>query len=175
MEEEWNELDNDIEELAKRIQDEEIGYEVAGEGETEVSKFTKSREDLKDKLVGELQEEVEATLHDRNNPRGARSLMLNLIEQSTKEDIKTLESIDSQYSGAEDNFEDLHEILDRLRNLESNTKELIVEYHKNDLAPIISEENRNETSQPENTSNSFKQDSSHEHQTDFSSFDPFED
>jgi hypothetical protein len=97
--------------------------------------------------------------------------LVDFIAKSANENIRTLSDIEEELSGTESSFDELQEVLGKLRNQESNAHELRDRLHENDLPPLRGE-NTNEESSP-NTSGYFPQDSSDVHQSDFPSFDPF--
>ncbi len=142
LQNEWDELDTELELLFKEIREEETDFEVANsdgetEGETEVSKYVSKREEEKDRMVGQYDDERDSALFDRNNPREDRSLLLEYISKTTSNDIETLESIEKQTSGAEGYYEKLIDTLDQLREHEAKANELLNKYHQNDLPPIL--------------------------------------
>jgi len=99
--------------------------------------------------------------------------LLDLIAESIKKDIRTLEAIQKEIEGAESTYAEIPEMLDVLRDQETKATELRNRFHEADLPPIRSANADNETSPSQNSSNNFPQDSSDVHQTDFNPFDPF--
>lgn len=97
--------------------------------------------------------------------------MVDFIARSANENLQALSEIEEELSGVESTYDELQEVLGKLRNQESNAHELRNRLHENDLPPLRVE-NTNEASSP-NTSGYFPQDSSDVHQSDFPSFDPF--
>lgn len=143
---EWNDLDGKVETLFNNIRKEETGFEVEDsdgeeQGETEVSKFVTRREEQKDDMVGRYEEKRNEALFERNNARDDRSLLLEYINKTTKDDIKTLEDIEKEASGIEDYYPLLLKTLDELKSHEKSSDELLVKYHENDLPPISPENN----------------------------------
>ena len=148
---EWHDMDGKVETLFNDIRKEETSFEAEdsdGEdlGETEISKYVSKREAEKDDLVGRYEEKRNEALFERNNVRDDRSLLLDYINKTTKNDIKTLQSIEKETQGIEDYRPLLLETLDELKNLEKSSDELLVKYHENDLPPISHETNENSTS-----------------------------
>lgn len=121
---EWNYLDGKVEELFKNYrEEEEREYEVEdsdGEelGETEVSKYVAEREARKDDIIGRYEELRDVALFDKNNVREDKSLLLDYINKTTKDDIETLETVEKQTSGVEDYYDQLSETLSELKNHE---------------------------------------------------------
>lgn len=120
---EWTGLYAKVEELFNNIREEETDFEVEdsdGEdlGETEISKYVTRREERKDDIVGTHEEQRDEALFDRNNPREDKSLLLDYINKTTRDDIETLETVEKQTSGTENYFDQLVETLDELKSHE---------------------------------------------------------
>ena len=156
LNQEWTKIDDKVESLTEAIRTEEQDYEV-GEGETEVSKYLAKREEKKDRLVGQYDAELDQAYVVEDNTHRAKSILLNMIAESTKNDIKTFEKVLGQFDGAEDSHEEVVKVLDRLRDHQAKTTDLKTEFE--------------EFTSAQNTSD--YQDSSDVHQTDFNSFEPF--
>jgi len=172
LEDKWRTLDSEVEELTEKIREEDEVLET-DEGETEVSKYIAVREARKDRFIGECEEERDRALFDRQNSREDKSLLLDLISKSTKKDIKTLESIGKELPSDDPTYDELTDILGRLKSQYTNTRELRSRYHQNDLPPILASDTDTNKSTSQDSSNSLPQDSSYVHQTDFNTFDPF--
>lgn len=163
LEEEFNEVDRDVEELSQHVQESEEG--INSEDETELSQFVGQRVKDKDDLVGQSMTDKDVALFEENNVRKDHSLTLDMIEESTQKDIDTLTQIKEQIPELDPAHEKASELLERLEKLESKTSELQNKWHMNDLPPIVENSSNNKNS---------PQDSSDIYQTDFSSFDPFD-
>ena len=150
---EWTGLDTKIGELCTKIREEEKEFEVEdsdGEdlGETEVSKYVTKREEQKDDIVGSYEEKRNEALFDRKNPREDSSLLLDYINKTTEEDIKTLEAIERNTSGAEDYSDELVETLAELKSHQEKAEKLYAEFHRNDLPPILPKESPSNEESP---------------------------
>lgn len=144
LNEEWNDIDGLVEELFNDIRREETDYEVEdsdGEelGETEISKYVTRREERKNDIVGTEEARRDEALFDRKNPREDNSILLDYINKTTKDDIKTFETVEKHTSGTEDYYEKLTHTLDRLRSHEERSSELLKKFHENDLPPLLPE------------------------------------
>jgi hypothetical protein len=151
LNDEWNHMDGKVETLFNNIRKEEPDFEVQdsdGEelGETEISKLVSKREAEKDDLVGRYEQKRNVATFDEKNDRKDKSLLLDYINKTTKNDIKTLEYVEKESQGVEDYRPLLIETLNELKNLEKSSDELLVKYHENDLPPISPETNENSTS-----------------------------
>lgn len=154
VDQEFNEVDGEIEELNKEVIDSEEA-EFYGEDETELSQFIKEREQLKDEVVGQTYEDKDEALFEEKNERKDNSLTLEMIQQCTERDIDTLSVIMDNLPQGDPNQERASEILEKLETLDSKVSDLRKRWHENDLAPI-------------------PQDSSDIHQTEFNSWEPFD-
>jgi len=166
LEEKFNELDRDIEELNKEVVEEE-SYLNSDEEETQLSKLVKARELKKDEMVGDKMEERDQALFTEGNERKEASLALEQILAVSRKDAKTLAAILDQSSVAQDYQEKALDLAEKVDNLKNEAKQLSKRFHENDLPPI---------SDPNAQDNStrFPQDSSEVEQTEFYSFEPFD-
>ena len=126
LQNEWDELDTELELLFKEIREEETDFEVENsdgetEGETEVSKYVSKREQEKDRMVGVYDDERDSALFDRNNPREDRSLLLEYINKTTSNYIETLEDIEKQTSGAEGYYEKINRYIGPVKRARSES------------------------------------------------------
>lgn len=194
LEEKFNDIDRDLEELVEEItEDDEENYvppasdsgdDSGSEGGlreesevTELTKYMSDRKDEKDDLVGENMEQMDRALFDENNRRKEKSLLLDMISESTAGDIETLKSIQSQLDPDDPSYEKASEILERLEAQGEEVADLQEKWHENDLPPIRESQSQSTSDASASTqeNKSFPQDSSDVHQTDFNSFEPFED
>lgn len=86
LEQEFNKIDGDIEELNKEIMEDEADVNSDGE-ETELSKWVKEREVEKDSMVGDNMEKKDEALFVNKNERKDHCLTLELIKESASKDI----------------------------------------------------------------------------------------
>lgn len=147
LEKRWDGLDGQIEELFEDIKQEEKDFETQDSDgefqETEVSRYVTERSEQKDLIVREHERRRSDALFDRRNVRENRSILLDYINTTTRDNIETLEAVEKQTSGAENYYGQLVETLDDLKNHEVKANEVLARYHENDLPPILPEENVN--------------------------------
>lgn len=151
MEEKWDVIDREIEKVTKTIQDEDSGNSVDDE-ETYLHQYLATRQNEKDELVSKLEEiRTSAIVEDRD--RDSRLAFLDIVEQTTKRDIETLEFVEEQLGGHEDGYEEVVRLLEELRGQETSVAALIEEFHENDLPPIASTKSDDETQNSDKRSN----------------------
>nr|AYO45641.1 hypothetical protein [Zymoseptoria tritici] len=173
LEQEFNEIDADIEELNKEIVEGEVDVNSDGE-ETELSKWVKEREEEKDSMVGDNMENKDEALFVNNNERKNHSLTLELIKESASKDIETLNEVMDQCPQDNPAFDRALELVEKVEYLQEKASELHEKWHENDLPPMS---NLPENSVPplvDSPKSHFPQDSSDVEQTEFNSFEPFD-
>ena len=123
LEKKFDELDRDIEEFTQAVHEDDEGLAEDGD-DTELSKFMVRKEVRKDKLVGNYTELRDRALFDEDNLRKDKSLMLELADKSTRQDIRTMKYIKSQLSPEDELYDHASDIISRLQDQKSNVSEL---------------------------------------------------
>lgn len=145
----WDVIDRDIERVTKTIQREDVGNSNDDE-DTYLSQYITARRKEKNDLVSELEDiRTSGIVEDRE--RDSRLAFLDIVYQTTKRDIETLEFVHEQLAGHEDGYGEVIRLLEELRNQETSVAALIEEFHENDLPPITSTKSDDETSQSQNS------------------------
>lgn len=170
---------DEVEQEVHEIED-QLADLMDEEGSTELSKILSDRSEIKDKLIGAYEEKISEAL-DSDDNRNAKSLVLEKLEKSTQMDLETLEHIESQWPDAAESDEDLGEAQEKIYELKKDLEaqkaqvsDLQHKWHENDLPPIKGTNEEEEDNNASKNKDSY-QDSSDVYQTDFNSFDPFDD
>lgn len=174
LEEEFNETDGDIEQLAEVVREGERSVQD-GDEETELSKFMKRREEKKDDLVGRYGEYKDNALFNNEDKREDVSLTLELIKKSARKDIETLKTASTELDESDEVQDEISRIIPKLEAQKEKASKLLVKLHENDLNFIRPSNSENPESSVSNqapqTHQHMPQDSSDVHRTDFSPFD----
>jgi DNA repair exonuclease SbcCD ATPase subunit len=147
MEEAWNELDRDIEEVTKTIQQDDLDNRISDDIDdvSELHKYLEQRQNEKDQIVSRLEEaRSSAILEDRE--RDIRLGSLDIMHATTTRDIETLREVSKELTALENSYEEVASLLERLEDLEPRVAELKDEFHENDLPPILGTQSDSETS-----------------------------
>lgn len=135
LEEKFYSLDRDVEEFTKEVDETEVYYEENNE-QTELSKIIQKRESKKNDLIGTHEEASDQAQYNDHNTRQAKSFRLDLIEEATKKDIKTLNRIKSELHETDDAQEVASNLIDRLETQKAEASKLQSKWHESDLPPI---------------------------------------
>lgn len=185
LENEYNDLDREIEQVKEELIEQEENYQE-DEEETELSKEISRNTQDKDRLIASYQEPRDEVLED--NYRAEKSLALEQTKVSIEKDLDIIEEIKDNIPQMDEDFEKIENLEERLEDLHKRVCDFEDTYHKNDLPSKIDQESQssaNQDSQNQDSQNQdshnqgnqapIKQDSSDVYKSDFDPSDYYED